>query len=113
MGPRVPRNGLMPAPFEARALASLGPGPIALGFVFCLPPISQGLDNHRFAHDRTTCGGLNSPKVASDFSFLLVGSLGRELPVRPGAGGTSGPVLALFRPSQFNSPGRVTGDAPE
>lgn len=113
MGPRVPRTGLTPAPFEARALGSLGPGLIAPGLVFCLPPISQDLEYHRFANDRTTCGVLNSPKVASSLSFLFVGSLGLGLPVRPGAGGTNGPVLALFRRSEFNSPGRVTGDAPE
>jgi hypothetical protein len=95
---------------------------VAPGIFFCQPPISQDLEYHRFADDRTTGGVPNSPKVASNISFLFVGSLGLGLPVRPGAGGTSGsvlnraergPLVALFQPSEFNSPGRVTGDALE
>jgi hypothetical protein len=113
MGPRDPRNGLTPARFEARASGSLGPGIIGLGVVFYLPPISQDLEYHSSANDRTMCGVANPPNVASNLSYLVVGSLGLALLPRPGNSGRSGPLLALYRPFEFTPPGRVTGDAPE
>jgi hypothetical protein len=41
MGTKDPHGGLKPAAFEARVLGFLCPGIIALGFVFCLPPIPR------------------------------------------------------------------------
>ena len=76
MGPKDPPNGPTPSVFEARTLSFLGLGIIALGVVFCLPPIPQDSDYHGFADDRTMLGVPNFLNVASNLPFLVVGALG-------------------------------------
>ena len=49
MGPTHPQNDLTPATFQARVLGFLGLGIVALGIVFCLPPIPQDQCYHAFA----------------------------------------------------------------
>ena len=93
MGPKDPPAGLTPAAFEARVLGFFGLGIVALGVVFCLPPISQDLSYHAFADDRTMLGVPNFLNVASNLPFLVVGALGLGLLLRPGAVGPNGPVL--------------------
>jgi hypothetical protein len=93
MGPKHPYNGLKPAAFEARILASIGLGIITLGFVFCLPPISQDQSYHAFADDRTMLGIPNFLNVASNLPFLVVGVIGLRLLLQYDAGRPDGPVL--------------------
>ena len=93
MGPEEPRHGLKPAAFEARVLGFLGLGIVALGIVFCLPPIPQDLSYHTFADDRTMLGIPNFQNVASNLPFLVVGGLGLRLLLRRDAVRPGGPVL--------------------
>jgi hypothetical protein len=81
MGPKA--NNLTPVQREARVLAFLGLGIVALGIVFCVPPIPQDLDYHNFADDRTTLGVPNFLNVASNLPFLVVGVLGLWLLLQP------------------------------
>jgi len=87
------RTGLTPPAFEARVLGFIGLGIVALGLVFCIPPIPQDQGYHAFADDRTMLGVPNFLNVASNLPFLVVGSLGLGLLLRPGAVGPNGPVL--------------------
>jgi hypothetical protein len=93
MGPKDPHNGLAPPAFEARSVGFLALGIVALGIVFCLPPIPQDLSYHRFADDRTMLGVPNFLNVVSNFPFLVVGVLGLRLLLRRGAVWPDGPVL--------------------
>jgi hypothetical protein len=93
MGPKDPRNGLTPPAFEARVLGFLGLGIVALGLVFCLPPIPQDLSYHAFADDRTMLGVPNFLNVISNLPFLVVGVLGLRLLLRHDAFRPDGPVL--------------------
>ena len=82
MGPKDSTKGLTPSAFEARVLGFIGLGIVALGFVFCLPPIPQDQKYHAFADDRTMLGMPNFLNVASNLSFLVVGVLGLRLLLR-------------------------------
>src|SRR5262245_7997666 len=93
MGPDHPQNGLPPAAFETRVLGFLGLGIVALGVVFCLPPIPQDLSYHAFADDRTMLGVPNFLYVASNLPFLVVGALGLWVLLRHDAVRPDGPVL--------------------
>jgi hypothetical protein len=93
MGPKDSPDGRSPAAFEDRVLGFLGLGIVALGVVFCLPPIPQDPGYHAFADDRTMLGVPNFLNVASNLPFLVVGALGLRLLLRHGAVGPGGPVL--------------------
>jgi hypothetical protein len=84
---------LTPAAFEARVLGFLGFGVVALGLVFCLPPIPQDPAYHAFADGRTMLGVRNFLNVASNVPFVVVGALGLGALFRPGAVGPGGSVL--------------------
>jgi hypothetical protein len=92
MGPEDPHHGLKPAAFEARVLGFLGLGIVALGVVFCLPPIPQDLSYHAFADDRTVLGVPNFQNVASNLPFVVVGGLGLRLLLRRDAVRPDGPI---------------------
>jgi hypothetical protein len=92
-GPVAARNGLTPAAFEVRVLGLLGWGLVALGIVFCLPPIPQNANYHAFADDRMMAGVPNFLNVASNLPFLVVGALGLRVILRHDAVGPNGPVL--------------------
>jgi hypothetical protein len=92
MGPQDSPAGLTPAAFEARVLGFLGLGIVALGVVFCLPPLPQDLSYHAFADHRTMLGVPNFLNVASNLPFLVVGVLGLRVLLRPDAVGPDGPV---------------------
>jgi hypothetical protein len=92
MKPEEPRPSLTPAAFEARVLGFLGLGIVALGVVFCLPPIPQDPQYHAFADDRTMLGVPNFLNVFSNVAFLVVGVLGLHLLLRHDLR-TDGPVL--------------------
>jgi hypothetical protein len=93
MGPEDSHNGLKPAAFEARVLGFLGLGIVALGVVFCLPPIPQDLNYHAFADDRTMLGVPNFLNVVSNLPFIVVGVLGLGLLLRHDTVRPDGPVL--------------------
>jgi hypothetical protein len=93
MEPKDPDNGRTPDAFETRTLGFLGLGIVALGIVFCLPPIPQDPSYHAFADDRTMLGVPNFLNVVSNFPFFVVGVLGLLVLLRPGAVGPDGPVL--------------------
>jgi hypothetical protein len=93
MGPKDPPNGLTPAAFEARVLAFLGLGIVALGVIFCLPPIPQDQNYHAFADDRTMLGVPNFLNVVSNLPFLAVGVLGLRVLLRRDAVRPDGPIL--------------------
>jgi hypothetical protein len=93
MGPKDPPNGLTPAAFEVRVLAFLGLGIVALGVIFCLPPIPQDQNYHAFADDRTMLGVPNFLNVASNLPFLAVGALGLRTLLRRDAVRPDGPIL--------------------
>jgi hypothetical protein len=92
MGPKEPHDGLTPAAFEARVLGFLGLGIVALGVVFCLPPIPQDPSYHAFADDRTMLDVPNFLNVASNLPFLVVGVLGLGWLCRRGAVRPDGPI---------------------
>ena len=73
MEPGEAANRLTRAEFETRVLAFIGLGIVALGFVFCLPPIPQDQSYHAFADDRTMVGIPNFLNVISNLPFLVVG----------------------------------------
>ena len=87
------RRGLTPAAFEARVLGFIALGIVALGFIFCLPPIPQDQGYHAFADDRTMLGVPNFLNVASNLPFVVVGVLGLGLLLRHDAVRPDGPVL--------------------
>jgi hypothetical protein len=92
----VPKNVpdvLKPPAFEARILSFLGLGIVALGIVFCLPPIPQDPGYHAFADDRTILGVPNFMNVASNLPFVVVGVLGLGLLLRHDAVRPGGPLL--------------------
>jgi hypothetical protein len=93
MGPKDSPNGLTPAAFEVRVLAFLGLGIVALGVIFCLPPIPQDRNYHAFADDRTMLGVPNFLNVASNLPFLAVGALGLRVLLRRDAVRPVGPIL--------------------
>jgi hypothetical protein len=93
MGPEDPHHGLKPAAFEARVLAFLGLVIVALGIVFCLPPLPQDLRFHAFADDRTMLGVPNFLNVASNLPFLVVGVIGLRMLCRRDAVRPDGPLL--------------------
>src|SRR5215471_18325463 len=93
MRPKQSPNGLTSAAFEARVLGFLGLGIVALGLVFCLPPIPQDLNYHAFADDRTMLGVPNFLNVASNLPFFVVGVLGLWLLLRHDAVVPDRPVL--------------------
>jgi hypothetical protein len=86
-------KGLTRAAFEARVLGFIALGIVALGFVFCLPPIPQHQSYHGFADDRTMLGVPNFLNVASNLPFVVVGGLGLGLLLRHDAVGPDGPIL--------------------
>jgi hypothetical protein len=92
MKPEGPRHGLTPAAFEARALGFLGLGIVALGVVFCLPPVPQDPCYHAFADDRTLLGVPNFMNVTSNLAFLVVGVLGLRLLLRRDVVRPDGPL---------------------
>jgi hypothetical protein len=92
MRPKNPQDGLTPAVFEARVLGFLGLGLVALGGVFCLPPIPQDPSYHAFADDRTMLGVPNFLNVASNLPFLVVGVLGLAVLLRADAVRPEGPL---------------------
>ena len=87
------RRGLTPAAFEARVLGFIALGIVALGFIFCLPPIPQDQGYHAFADDRTMLGVPNFLNVVSNLPFVVVGVLGLGLLLRHDAVRPDGPVL--------------------
>src|SRR5215831_9883305 len=93
MGPKDPPNGLTPAAFEKRVLGFLGLGIVALGFIFCLPPIPQDQSYHAFADDRTMLGVPNLLNVASNLPFLAIGGLGLGVLLQHDAVRPGGPIL--------------------
>ena len=93
MGPEGSRKGLTPGAFEARALGFIALEIVALGLVFCLPPIPQPQSYHAFADDRTMLGVPNFLNVASNLPFFVVGVLGLWLLLRQDAVGPNRPVL--------------------
>jgi hypothetical protein len=93
MKSKEPRRELTPAAFETRVLAFLGLAIVALGFIFCLPPIPQDRSYHAFADDRTMLGVPNFLNVASNLPFLVVGVLGLRLLLRHDAIRPNGPIL--------------------
>jgi hypothetical protein len=68
-------------------------GLVALGLVFCLPPIPQDPNYHAFADDRTMLGVPNFLNVASNLPFVVVGGLALWLLLRYDAVRPDGPVL--------------------
>jgi hypothetical protein len=88
MGPKDSPDGRTPDAFEDRVL-----GIVALGAVFCLPPIPQDPSYHAFADGRTMLGVPNFLNVVSNLPFLVVGALGLRLLLRHGTVGPDGPVL--------------------
>jgi hypothetical protein len=92
MGPNDPPNGLTPAAFETRVLGFLGLAVVALGIIFCLPPIPQDQSYHAFADDRTMLGVPNLLNVASNLPFVVVGALGLLLLLRHDIVRFDGPV---------------------
>jgi hypothetical protein len=92
MGPNDPPNGLAPAAFETRVLGFLGLAVVALGIIFCLPPIPQDQSYHAFADDRTMLGVPNLLNVASNLPFVVVGALGLSLLLRHDVVRLDGPV---------------------
>jgi hypothetical protein len=92
MGPEQSRHGLTPAAFEARALGFLGLSIVALGVVFCLPPIPEDPQYHAFADDRTMLGVPNFLNVASNIAFLVVGVLGLHFLLRHDVLRADGPI---------------------
>jgi hypothetical protein len=93
MGTDDPHPGLTPAAFQARVLGFLGFGVVALGLVFCLPPIPQDPAYHAFADARTLLGVPHFLNVVSNVPFVVVGALGLWALFRPGAVGSGGSVL--------------------
>jgi len=69
-------KGVTQPAFEACVLGFLALGIIALGSIFCLPPIPQDQSYHAFADDRTMLGVPNFLNVASNLPFVVVGALG-------------------------------------
>jgi hypothetical protein len=92
MEPEHPPDGLTKAAFETRVLGFLGLGIVALGAVFCLPPLPQDPHYHTFADDRTMLGVPNFLNVASNLPFLVVGVLGLRLLPRPDVVQPNGPI---------------------
>jgi hypothetical protein len=82
MGPKEPPDGLSLAVFQTRVLGFIGLAIVALGCIFCLPPIPQDQGYHGFADDRTMLGVPNLLNVASNLPFLVVGVLGLRLVLR-------------------------------
>jgi hypothetical protein len=93
MGQKDSPNGQTPAAFEARVLGFLGLAIVALGSIFCLPPIPQDQTYHAFADHRTMLGVPNFLNVASNLPFLVVGVLGLRLLLCRGGVGPEGPIL--------------------
>ena len=93
MGPTGSHKGLTPGAYETRALGFIALAIVALGFVFCLPPIPQHPSYHAFADGRTMLGVPNFLNVASNLPFFVVGVLGLRLLLRHDAVGPDGPVL--------------------
>jgi hypothetical protein len=92
MGPENSVKVRAPAAAEARILGFLGVGIVALGGVFCLPPIPQDPSYHAFADGRTILGVPNFLNVASNVAFLVVGVLGLRLLLRPDVVRPEGPI---------------------
>jgi hypothetical protein len=86
-------EGLTPGTYQTRVLGFIALGVVALGLVFCLPPIPQPQGYHAFADDRTMLGVPNFLNVASNLPFFVVGALGLRLLLRPDAVGPGRPVL--------------------
>jgi hypothetical protein len=86
-------EGLTPGTYQTRVLGFLALGVVALGLVFCLPPIPQHQDYHAFADGRTMLGVPNFLNVASNLPFFVVGALGLGLLLRRDAVGPGGPLL--------------------
>ena len=86
------RTGLTPPAFEARVLGFIGLGIVALGLVFCIPPIPQDQGYHAFADDRTMLGVPNFLNVASNAPFIVVGVLGLGLLLRHDSARPDGPI---------------------
>jgi hypothetical protein len=86
-------HGLTRTAFEARVLGFIALGVVALGFVFCLPPIPQDHGYHAFADDRTMLGVPNFLNVVSNLPFVVVGALGLGLLLRCDAVRPDGPVV--------------------
>jgi hypothetical protein len=93
MGPTKQHKGLTQGAYETRALGFIALGVVALGLVFCLPPIPQHPGYHAFADDRTMLGVPNFLNVASNLPFFVVGALGLGLLLRRDAVGPAGPLL--------------------
>src|SRR5262245_23500630 len=93
MGPTTQHNGLTQGGYQTRVLGFIALGVVALGLVFCLPPIPQHPGYHAFADDRTMLGMPNFLNVASNLPFFVVGALGLWLLLRPGAVGPNGAAL--------------------
>jgi hypothetical protein len=93
MGPTDSSKGLPTAAFEARALGFLALGIVALGAIFCLPPLPQDPSYHAFADHRTMLGVPNLLNVASNLAFVVVGVLGLWLLLRYDAVRPEGPPL--------------------
>ena len=84
MGAKDPSSGLTADAFETRVLGFIAFGIVALGIVFCLPPIAQPQSYHAFADGRTMLGLPNFHNVASNLPFAAVGILGLSLLLREG-----------------------------
>jgi hypothetical protein len=93
VGPIDSSKGPRSAAFEVRVLGFVGLGIVALGFVFCLPPIPQDPSYHAFADDRTMLGVSNFLNVASNLPFLVVGVLGLGLLLRHDVVRPDGPIM--------------------
>jgi hypothetical protein len=93
MGSNDSSKGLTQAAFEARVLGFVALGIVALGFIFCLPPIPQDQGFHAFADDRTMLGVPNFLNVASNLPFVVIGVIGLWLLIRYDAVRPDGPVL--------------------
>ncbi len=93
MGSMDSGKGLTQAAFEGRVLGFIALGIVTLGFLFCLPPISQDQGYHAFADDRTMLGVPNFLNVASNLPFVVVGVLGLWLLLRYEVVRPDGPVL--------------------
>ena len=83
---------LSPAAREVRVLGFLALGIVALGAVFCLPPIPQDQRYHAFADGRTMLGVPNFLNVASNLPFLVAGWLGLRQLLRHDTVRADGPV---------------------
>jgi hypothetical protein len=93
MGPEKSANGQTQAAVETRVVAFLGLGIVALGGIFCLPPIPQDPRYHAFADGRTILGVPNCLNVVSNLPFLVVGALGVRLLLHPDAVRPDGAIL--------------------